>query len=37
MAQGDDLQHSYTVGKAMQDVIFIGGKAEGIYGYLTVN
>ena len=35
MKQPDDVIRSYTVGKAMQDVVFDrDGVAHGIYGYL---
>jgi len=35
MKQDDDLMHSYTVAKAMQDVTFDSeGEASGIYGYI---
>ena len=35
MKQPDDITHSYTVGKAMEDVTFDAhGKATGVYGYI---
>ena len=35
MKQDDDLIHSYTVGKAMEDVTFDeNGQATGIYGFI---
>lgn len=35
MKQDDDILRAYTVGKAMQDVVFDeSGKASGVYGYI---
>mgnify|MGYP004259579387 CR=1 FL=1 len=35
MKQDDDLMHSYTVAKSMQDVTFDSeGKSTGVYGYI---
>jgi hypothetical protein len=35
MKQSDDIMHSYTVGKVLEDVTFDGdGKATGVYGYI---
>lgn len=35
MKQDDDIIRAYTVGKAMQDVVFDeSGKASGVYGYI---
>ena len=35
MKQDDDILRAYTVGKAVQDVVFDeSGKASGVYGYL---
>ena len=31
-AQSDDIIHSYTVGKALEDVTFSGATASGVYG-----
>jgi len=37
MKQDDDIKHSYTVAKSLENVQFKNGKAEGVYGYLTVH